>query len=347
MNQTLYWVLGQGGLLGSSLTRAIPRRISSAALWPCKISAFSWQDPPRLAEQFSIAVQDFFKAVTPAYDSWVIYWAAGGGIVDTSEEDLLGETRTWDCFLRILGSYLDDHSPHIPGLIFLASSAGGVYGGSADHILTEDSERKPISAYGRFKMGQEDILCQWAIQHRDISFLIGRLSNLYGTNQKPSKRQGLISHLCRCSIYRQPAHIYVSLDTIRDYIFADDCADYIVLCISEMMREIQASKAALCLIKIFASGRTYSIAQIVEMISRMAKHHPKVIIVPTLTARRQPKRLRFRSVVLKNIDIPHRTDLLVGINRIYQYQLALLKQGALSIPHAPAFAESKKATSGF
>ena len=54
--------------------------------------------------------------------------------------------------------------------------------------------------------------------------VIGRIANLYGPGQDPTKAQGLVSQLCRAHLERRPTSIYVSLDTARDYLFVDDAA---------------------------------------------------------------------------------------------------------------------------
>ena len=58
--------------------------------------------------------------------------------------------------------------------------------------------------------------------------LVGRISNLYGPGQNLAKPQGLVSQLCRAQLTRQPLSVYVSLDTMRDYLYVDDAAAMVV-----------------------------------------------------------------------------------------------------------------------
>ena len=53
--------------------------------------------------------------------------------------------------------------------------------------------------------------------------LIGRIANLYGPGQNLAKAQGLVSQLCAAQLERARSSIWVSLDTLRDYLFAPDC----------------------------------------------------------------------------------------------------------------------------
>ena len=48
--------------------------------------------------------------------------------------------------------------------------------------------------------------------------LVGRIANLYGPGQNLAKPQGLVSQLCLANLTGQPLSIYVSLDTLRDYL---------------------------------------------------------------------------------------------------------------------------------
>jgi len=67
------------------------------------------------------------------------------------------------------------------------------------------------------------LVTEWS-QRNEASALIGRIANLYGPGQNISKPQGIISQICRSYLLGYPLSIYVSLDTLRDYIFAPDCA---------------------------------------------------------------------------------------------------------------------------
>ena len=105
---------------------------------------------------------------------------------------------------------------------------GRRFGASPDSPLTEDSPCRPISEYGRHKLDMEQRLQAWAAGRNNVSTLMGRISNIYGPRQNLSKPQGIISHFARCLIHQRPIHVYMPLDTIRDYIYIDDCADQVI-----------------------------------------------------------------------------------------------------------------------
>ena len=231
--RALTWVVGAGGLLGSHVAAAVAR--SGLALWHVPCGSLAWSEPDKLRTQINASL-DAFVAATERFDEWRVIWCAGAGVIGTPAAALARETTTLREFLVKLGIRVQS-SAVPPGLIFVSSSAGGVWGGSVGRPLTEVSSPAPISAYGRAKLEQEEIVREWARDHPSVRLLIGRISNLYGPGQNLDKPQGLISHLCRCLLQNQPAHIYVPMDTIRDYLFADDCAALIVRCLDRLSAE--------------------------------------------------------------------------------------------------------------
>jgi len=128
-------------------------------------------------------------------------------------------------FESLLGG-LRSALPTGPGSVFVASSAGAVYAGAVGPPFTIHSPATPLSPYGELKLAQERLASE--ILGSVTRVIIGRISNLYRPGQNLEKLQGLVSHLARASITRQPTNIFVPLDTTRDYIFNGDAADIIL-----------------------------------------------------------------------------------------------------------------------
>jgi len=332
MKPPLVWVIGKGGLLGTSLSRAISRRASEMAIWECIVPEFSWDDKDSLSNEFALAIRSFCEMSGENYCSWIILWAAGASVVGSSPKQLQSETETWKLFLDLLGKTLTSLNFSSPGVIFLASSAGGVYGKSPDPILTESSPCLPISEYGWNKLQQENLLRDWAATRPSVSYLIGRISNLYGLTQNLQKPQGLISHMSWSFIYHKPVHIYVPLDTIRDYFFVKDCAEHVLACVEVLNRNTENRRYATGVVKIFASEQPCSIARIVGIFSQIAKHYPKIISAKSPVSQKQPPKLIFRSEIWRELSIRCKTDLLVGINSVYKHHLTLFREGQLPAP---------------
>jgi UDP-glucose 4-epimerase len=325
MSETLIWVIGSGGLLGSHLVRALYRHVPTARLWQCMPPHFSWTDPIQLAEELTRAVAAFAAAVDDQRSAWALIWCAGKGALRSSAAELEPEWSAWTRLLELLGAHLAGLRDDLPGAIFLASSAGGVYGRSPVQLLTEHTPPRPVSAYGAHKLRMEEALQNWADAFPHVSYLIGRISTLYGPGQDLHKPQGIISHLSRCLIYHRPVSIYVSLDTRRDYLFVADCAHQIAACLGRVINERPRA-----ILKILAAEELTSLAQIVGVFFRMAKHRP--LIVSRLAHETQSISMKLRSEIWRNLEGLPKTDLAVGIHLVHEHQLALYRCGLLPPP---------------
>ena len=124
-----------------------------------------------------------------------IVWAAGAGVVGTSEEDLERERQFYTAFLARLLE-VTDQSIRSQLSLFLASSAGALYAGSGPPPFTETSDIRPLSPYGHSKLAMERASTNFA-ERSGVRVVIGRISNLYGPGQNLAKQQGLISQLAR------------------------------------------------------------------------------------------------------------------------------------------------------
>jgi UDP-glucose 4-epimerase len=172
----------------------------------------------------------------------------------------------------------------------------------------------------------EDALRSWSDMFPNTSSLIGRISSVYGPGQDLNKAQGFISHLSRCLIYHHTVNIYVPLDTRRDFLLADDCAHQIAASLGRLMTERPR-----VVLKIFASEELTSLARIVGIFVRMAKHRP-LIACSQKSLDTQPMSLKFRSDVWRDLEGLRKTDLATGIHLVHEHQLALYRQGLLAAP---------------
>ena len=334
MSDALVWVIGSGGLLGSHVLRAIPSATTGLAAWNPGGPKISWRNLPLALSELDEHVERFSREVKAGPRSWVVMWCAGAGVVGTTAEALAEETV---CFERVL-FLLREHLSDLPGQLMLASSAGGVYGNTPSQPLTEDSPCAPISGYGRNKLRQERLLLDWANDRANVSTLIARISNLYGPGQNMHKPQGLIAHISRSLLHHTPVHVYVSLDTVRDYLYVTDCATHLLRCLDRLRCLPRAN-----IVKIFSAGETVTIAAILAIFARIAKGHPRIICSAGPARSLQPLRLQFQSTVWTDLPAPPRTDLAVGIQRVHQHVLSLFQQGRLSPAPALPTLEARRA----
>ncbi|MGJ7519664.1 NAD-dependent epimerase/dehydratase family protein [Variovorax sp. LT1P1] len=280
------WVLGAGGLLGSALSRAL---LGDGVKPFSPAERFNWVDEVALRSQLSAAVTRFSSAAMGA-SVWQIYWAAGVGTMNATEDALRSETCALACLLELIGA--DRRLMHMKGVFILASSAGAIYAASKDELITELSVPAPNSAYGFAKIRQENLVSAFCAGKPKTTALLARISTLYGSGQARDKSQGLLTHIARSIICNKPVGIYVPIDTIRDYISVDDAAEAIV----------QTIPALDCLgdanVKVVASECPTTIAEIISIFRRLCRKSPRITTGINRSASLYSRRVQFRSVVL-------------------------------------------------
>lgn len=323
MSSPLVWVIGRGGLLGN----AVESEVIEQRYRPFLCEPFVWQSPQFLSDLES-AIGRFEETVSVMRTPWSICWCAGAGVVGTRREDLQRETRTFKGFLEILAS--KSKLSGMPGTLFLASSAGGIYAGSAQSPISEKSAPVPISDYGREKLEQERALAAFAGERQEVHTLVGRFANLYGPGQRLDKPQGLISHISRCLVFGTPVHIYVGLDTLRDYLYASDAARMVLKGVSRLQAIDSDSQQQI--VKIYGSEREISIAGLLGLFRGIAKRRLRLVTGSHSFQSQQPRKLVFRSAVWPDDGALAKVGLLDGISRIYRHQVGLRQSGRLPPP---------------
>lgn len=298
------WVIGSGGLLGSALCNALRR--NGFALF-CPEERFVWGDETVLRSQMERSVRAF--TMQPSTSSgWALYWAAGVGAMSSAEDALTPETKALAMLLQCFAS--EAQLMAVPGAITFASSAGAIYAGSKDAIITERTAPAPTTAYAREKLKQEELLTAFALTHSLLTVLNARISTVYGPGQAAGKKQGLLTHIARRILRNQPIQIYVPYDTIRDYIAVADAAGAMVGALS-----LACQQPGVCT-KIIASEKPTTIAEIISVFKRIARRAPLIVTSASKLSNLYARRVQFRSVVLTDGAKPMVTSLAVGIARL-------------------------------
>ena len=298
------WVVGAGGLLGSHVVTSLRRRSA-----PVLTARVPWSDPGAARAALSEGV----ARLTEAADGgpWRLAWCAGAGVVATGADAMARERAAFRHVLAELEarSVLDGS-----GSLFLASSAGGVYAGSPQRPpFTEESPVGALVAYGRTKLEMEDDVASFA-RATGTAVLVGRIANLYGPGQNLAKAQGLVSQLSRVHLSGQPLSIYVSLDTLRDYVYAADVGELVVAGLDELpLRTAGLSDRVVT--KIVASGASLTIGSLIGESTRLHRARPRVVVKAPTAGSGQIRELRLRSVVWPALDRHLRTPMVVGMAR--------------------------------
>lgn len=310
------WVLGSGGLLGSALHRALVfegTRLFAPAEKLC------WHESPRLATQLTDAVRAF-SAQSRSAQHWEIYWAAGIGTMHSTPEALAPETRALSVLLRSIES--DSVLASMGGSLVLSSSAGAIYAGSCDDIITEDSATAPTTSYATEKLLQEDLVRAFSERNHHVSALIARLSTLYGSGQAAHKAQGLLTHIARSMLRNKPVQIFVPYDTIRDYLAVDDAA-------AAMISVLRASRGqSRVLTKIIASETPTTIAEILSIFKRLTRNPPRIVRSSNRLSAAYTHRVQFRSITAPDLVGTSRRGLPVGIAQLLMAERRAFGRGA-------------------
>lgn len=292
------WVVGAGGLLGSAVVRQLSGRSVLTRSVP-------WADPAAAMQALAAGVRHLSEVADGR--GWRVLWCAGSGVTGTAQQSLDDEIAVFENFLGEL-EHLEG-----PGCLFLASSAGGVYAGSTGAPFTEAHEPVALAPYGRAKLTMEAAATAWSARSGN-RLAIGRIANLYGPGQDLAKGQGLVSHLCRAELRREPIGVYVSLDTVRDYLYVDDAAALVL----DLVTRTEQSGSAAPVVKILASGRGVTVGGLLGECRRVFHRIPKVSLGSSPAARFQVRDLRLRSTVWPELDHRALTPLPVGIDRTLQ-----------------------------
>jgi len=284
------WVIGSGGLLGSAVARHCGDRYEPGPV--------PWADPEQARLTLHTQARKFEQAAKDG--PWRVIWAAGSATTSTAREDALAELVPLEGLLSGLRSAV----PRGEGCFFLTSSAGGVYAGSANPPFTVATRPVPLSPYGELKLAQEALTAHTLAGI--VPVVIGRVSNLYGPGQNLDKLQGLISHLARAAVTRQPVNIFVPLDTTRDYITADDAA-------AAILHAIAQRRTASTSTEIIASGRGTTIGQLIRTMNEITKRKVPVALGMHPSAIAQASDLRLVPSFLR----PQVTPIPVGVKAVY------------------------------
>ena len=265
------WVIGAGGLLGSAIVRAQSSTFSHEPI--------PWQDPQRAVDALREQTAAFASEVGDS--RWAIVWAAGQATTSSSAEQTADELMVFTAFVDNLRAGL----PQGPGTVFVTSSAGGVYGGSRNPPFDDRTEPVPLGTYGRLKLDQEQVASE-RLGH-SCQVIIGRVSNLYGPGQDLSKLQGLISRLALASVTRVPITMFVSLDTLRDYLYVDDAAAMICMWLAR-----SADLDGRPLTVVIAAGQSVSLGHVIATMQDVTRTRIPVAYGAHASASAQSRDLR-------------------------------------------------------
>ena len=314
------WVIGAGGLLGGAVVRSLQQR-GGVALHAVE-EDLAWGHNEQLAAQWDREVAAFGRAAGST-GRWLLVWAAGVSSMASDAATLDLESRALDLLLERLAS--EPALRAVPGCLVLASSAGAIYGQSREDFIRETSAVTPGTAYAAHKLRQEAKVRAAVAAQPGWTTLLARYSTLYGPGQSRDKAQGLITQMARRIVANEVVHIYVPLDTIRDYIFVDDAADRTLDAVHDL-RE----RAGRIVVKIIAAEQATSIAQLVGVFRRVSRRPVRLVTSVNSLSPLYVRCISFRSD--EPAGQPHTTcrSLHIGIHQVLEAERVAAFRAELS-----------------
>ncbi len=294
------------GLLGSALLRKGGNNMVALRHIP-------WGDPVAARHLIATAVQQHVARTA----DWSIAWCAGAGIVGSEESHLRQETS-------YLSTVLDTSAAAAtgPGRLVLTSSAGGVHGRGSPDRIDERTAPDPVSAYGRNKVVQEQLVTRWAAATGNAA-LIARPSNIYGPGQHLGKAQGLVTQILWRSITHQPIVLSVPEETQRDFVYVDDVA-------SRMLQWLRSSPSGAVDLRVMAAGRSITLSRLFSLSRHITGLEPRIIRAAPAQPGLQPLQLRFRSTASAT-DGPS-TPIEVGMAATWRHLVVSFGRSGLQQP---------------
>ena len=136
------------------------------------------------------------------------------------------------------------------------------------------------------------------------------VSTLYGFKSKSGKQQGLIAEIVRRTLLNQVVHIYVPLETMRDYISAKNAA------IQMIETAAQFEKTPGTHLKIIASGISTSVAQILAIVKAICKRNLRFITQADIKSIQYQRVVQFNSEANICNRYLHQAHLIEGISEL-------------------------------
>ncbi len=309
------WVIGRGGLLGSSVERQLD--ICGATWTP--LQPLQWTNHQAFVETMSVAAGEFFSVVGDG--AWSILWCAGIGVVSSNESVLNQEIQKIRSLLNVLANLAPKNLHR--GVLFYASSAGGVYAGSTGPPFDELTAARPLAVYGDQKLVCEQLFAEFA-RLTGVRVGLGRIANLYGPRQNRDKSQGIVTAICKAMLFHQPIEIYVPLETVRNYVYVDDAG----VIIASFVMQLGAASPGSTITKVVASDRNSSISFLLHECKQVFGRHPRIVLSRSSVEALHSRDLRLCSKVLPELDRFAFTPVAVGISRVRRQLEIELQSGA-------------------
>jgi len=240
------------GLIGSALVDSLTssRRVTRSEL------PLSWANPAARGRQLDRVATRTLEALRSFPGAGLrVVWAAGHAGFGSTDDDTRLEIDAFQDVTDGIRS-IAARSPSTPITFAVASSAGGLFEGQ--RVVEAGSQPSPRRPYGHLKLHQETLVqaegAPWAAR-------IFRLTSVYGFI-RPGHRMGLVTTLVRNGFRQERTIITGRMDTLRDFIWVEDVANYLAATLSDPE---QASRPA---VNVLASCKPSTLAEVEQLVNQ-------------------------------------------------------------------------------
>ena len=295
-----YLVTGGAGFIGSHLCDALVQRGDSVRVLD-NLSTGSRNNLPPSTTLIEADVTDSDAVSAALSDANGCFHLAAIASVEHAVTDWLGSHRTNLTGTLTVFDAIRRMDKKIP--VVYASSAA-VYGDNGTVAVTEDTDPRPVSAYGVDKYACE-------LHARVAAGMYGvpgtglRFFNVYGPRQDPlSPYSGVISIFCERLLQGGPLDIFGDGTQTRDFVYVSDVVSALL---SAMQRRLGGAS-----VFNVSTGHSTSVLDLARIIAELAG--------ATLQARHLPRRIgeirhsagdprHMREVLELGVPVPLRTGL--------------------------------------
>jgi len=264
-------VVGETGLIGS----AIKAKNTSDSL---NFVVNNWTQ-----ENIEISLKNLKNDWDKSKQAINLVWAAGKSNNSSNQVSLDIEIEIITHFLReFTHSGIDIKS------INLISSAGSIFGGYDNILISDSTVAKPISLYGKSRLEIESIFTNFAKSNK-VKLNIFRLTNVYGYKQALKNNSGLLSHLINANLTRKELNIFVPLFIEQDYIDVDFVAHNLLNILGN-----EKSTDNLIQSYIFSRNHSHSIAELISLIDKFMKRKTPFVTQEIESGYERQSNLRFQ-----------------------------------------------------
>lgn len=204
------------------------------------------------------------------------------------------------------------HAHKIKPTRFLYTSSSSLYGHQEHPVMKENLLPNPSTPYAASKLTGE-YYCHAIHELYGMDYSIVRLSNSYGPYDPPGRYRNVIPNFIDSALSGKNLVITGTGRETRDFTFVNDCVNGIILAATQKNGKNETFN--------LGTGKETRIRQIAELILDITKSKSKLVFKPMRSFDHVKRRRMDISKARKMIGYNPTTEIMVGLERTYQWFL--------------------------